>query len=146
MSGRSSFGTKLYRGDGQSPQTFQEVKHCGDIDVPSGKRNFENATTHTSADNGGYEEYEPTTLDAEPLKVPINLDPSDAVHAAILADEASGTKRDWKVRLNFTTPYWVKFSGYVTGVPIKAPVKGLYSFELEIKVTGAVTKTVTELP
>ncbi|HNP80125.1 MAG TPA: hypothetical protein PKN47_01580 [Nitrospira sp.] len=146
MAGRPALGTKLYRGDGLSPQTFQEVKHCGDTDVPAGKRNFENSTTHTSADNGGFEEYEPTTLDAEPLKTPINLDTSDPVHLAILQDEASGTKRDWKVRLNFPTPLWVKFSGYVVGVPVKAPVKGLYSADLEIKVTGAVTKTESELP
>jgi len=146
MAGRSSFGTKIYLGDGLSPQTFREVKHCGDIDVPSGKRNFENVTTHTSADNGGYEEYEPTTLDAEPMKFPINLDTADPVHQELLQLEGSGTKRDWKVRLNFPTPYWIKFAGYVTGVPVKGPVKGVYSAEVEVKVTGAVTKTEAELP
>lgn len=146
MAGRQALGTKFYRGDGQSPQTFQEVKHCGDMDVPSGKRNFENSTTHTSADNGGYEEYEPTTLDAEAFKCPFNLDPSDPVHLAILQDAGSATRRDYKVRLNYTTPLWVKFSGYVVGVTTKAPVKGIYSSELEIKVTGAVTVTETELP
>lgn len=146
MAGYPSLGTKLYRGDGQSPETFQEVKHCGDIEVPSGKRNFESSTTHTSAETGGFEEYEPTTLDAEGMKCPINLHPADPVHLALLQDEATGTKRNFKIRLNFPTPLWVKFAGYVVGLPLKAPVKGLYSGDLEIKVTGAVTKTETELP
>lgn len=146
MAGTPSLGTKLYRGDGLSPQTFQAVPHCGDMDIPSGKRNFENSTTHDAIDTGGYEDYEPTTLDAEAFKCGLNLNPANAVHLAILQDAGSATKRDYKVRLNYPTPLWVKFSGYVVGVTTKAPVKGIYTSELEIKVTGAVTVTETELP
>lgn len=135
-----SFGTKLKRGDGQSPQTFTQVPNCGDIDGPKTKKTFEETTNHSSAtQSGGYVEYVPSLKDGDSVKTTVNWVPTDPVHIGLQQDLDSDRLVDWQIEYP-TTPLWtVSFKGYIESFDFKAPVKGITQRELVIKVTGAVT-------
>jgi predicted secreted protein len=136
-----AFGTLLKRGDGASPETFQEVKNCGDIEGPSTKKDFEEITNHSSAAEGGYKEYVPTLKDGDTLKCSVNWLPSDAVHIGIQQDLDGDVLRNWQLVFPTTPVATFAFAAYVSAFNPKAPVKGIVMRELELKITGAVTVT-----
>ncbi len=137
-----SFGAKLKRGDGGSPETFQEIIGCGDIEGPDVKVSFEESTNHASAVvSGGFMEWIPSLKDGESVKCPVNWNPADPVHQGLQADFDSSRLVNFQEVFPTIPQATVAFSGYIESFRFKAPVKGLTQRELQIKVTGAVTIT-----
>lgn len=135
-----SFGTQLKRGDGGSPEVFQDVLNCGDFEGPSTKTDFEQITTHSSATlSGGFKEWLPTLKDGDSLKCPINWLPSDPVHIGLHQDMDGSVLRHFQLVYPTTPTKTVSFSAYVASFNFKATVKGILQRELELKITGAVT-------
>ena len=95
---------------------------------------------------GGYEEVIPTILRTGETSFPLIMDPNNGTH-----DDKTGLQflRNQKLLTNFQmllpspivtatgTPYTkLKFTGYVTGFEITAPVNGVLGADTRIKVTG----------
>lgn len=137
-----SFGTKLQRGDGGSPETFSDIIGCGDIDGPDVKVTFEDTTNHASAVvSGGFMEWIPALKDGDSVKTVINWNPADTVHQGLQSDFDASRLVNFKQVFPTTPQATVAFSGYVESLKFKAPVKGIAQRELQVKVTGAVTIT-----
>lgn len=88
----------------------------------------------------------------------INFDPSDASHQALEVDLASGVEREWLLGFSDattaapaviasvfgappTTRSWVKFSGFVKGLPKKGGTNTIFTGTLTVRVTGSPTWT-----
>ncbi|WP_447978081.1 phage tail tube protein [Candidatus Nitrospira bockiana] len=141
MGGTAAFGTLLKRGDGGGPETFTTVGNVKDIQGPDMSMDLEDVTTHSSAAAGIFKEWLPLLMDGGEVKADVLWDPADVSHQGIQTDQTNRVKRNWQMVFPTTPAKTASFAGYVTKFPFKAPVKGVISRELTIKVTGPVTIT-----
>lgn len=140
MPPKSSFGTLLKRGNGDGPpETFTAVGGQGDLDGPDEDQDFEETTTQNSALNGNYKEWLPTLQDGGEVKTQVFWDPNDLTHQGIQSDRANRVLRNWQTVFPTSPNKTASFSGYVKSFKFKAPVKGVLTRELVVKITGPVT-------
>lgn len=137
--GYSSFGTLLKIGDGGGGgevfTTIAEVKDIEGLDITL---NSEDATNHSSP--GAWEEFIATTLAAGPVTFDVNFIPGHATHsysAGLIKDAVNKTKRNFQLVLPSTTTW--AFAAFVEKVAPKAPVKGILTATITLKVTGQPT-------
>lgn len=139
MGGSAAFGTLLKRGDGAGSETFTTITNLKDLTGPDLDMDLEDVTTHSSAAAGVFKEWLPLLMDGGEVKGELLWDPNDATHVGLASDQASRVKRNFQMVFPTTPAKTASFSGYVTKLPFKAPVKGLISRELTVKITGPVT-------
>lgn len=134
----SSHGTFLKVGDGADPEVFTTIAEVKDISGPAMSLNMEDATSH---DSGGWREEIATLLEAGDISFDVN-------YIGDTTQNVLETAQYDRERLNFQmvfplTPAVTKgFSGYVTSFEFGAPVEGILTASVTIRVSGAVT-TVT---
>jgi len=141
--GISSFGTLLKVGDGQTTETFATVAEVHDISGPGIKLDLIEATHHESPD--ATREFLPGLKDLSEVTFEIAFVPTNATHSlttGFLKDWKDRTKRNYQLVFPDTGPTTWAFSGYVTGFNVKAPVDGLLTADVTIRLTGALTEVV----
>jgi hypothetical protein len=129
--------TQLKRGDAATPENFTLIAEAGDIAGPELKTTMSDVTSHSSA---GFLEQIPTIKQVGQIKFPVNFVPTNSTHSY-----AAGLVKDWnnETRRNFQMVWpdgtiW-SFAAFVSGVAFKAPVKGPFTADVTVDVTGAPT-------
>jgi len=136
MSGAiSSFGTLLQRGDGASPETFTTIAEVKDITPPSLELGTEEVTSHGSPD--GWREYVGTLLDGGEVEFELNFIPTDAGHQALISDMQNRVNRNFKIVFPDGSTW--SFTALVTKFEPDAPVEGVLTASVTLKVTGKPT-------
>lgn len=136
MTATAAYGAQLQVGDGANPENFATVAGVKDISGPAISRDLVEVTSHDSAD--GYEEHVPTIRRSGEVTFDLNWDPSDATHdmttglgALVDSDDATNFRLVY-ARIGYE---W-QFAGYVTNFSTGAPVAGVHTGSVTIKVTG----------
>lgn len=128
-------GFFLQRGDG-TPGNYTTVSEVHDINGPAAKTDITDVTNQSSP--GGFEEVIPTIRRSGEITFDINYNPDDATHdnvTGIQADLNNKTLRYWRVTYPVTNKKRT-FTGYVIGFQEKAPINGVLTASLTIKITG----------
>lgn len=134
-----SHGTYLQIGDGATPtEVFATIAEVKDISGPEMTLNMEDATSHSS---GGWREEIPTLLEAGDVTFDVNF-VNDATQADLKDAQTARTRLNFRIVFPLDTPLTNAFSGYVTGFGYSAPVEGILTASVTIRVSGPVT-TVT---
>lgn len=133
-------GTTLGWRDAGTADAYVNIGELKDLEVPPVEVGMEDVTTHDSANDT--HEYVPTTIEPGSLSAEINYSPTLATHknaAGGLYDSAiNKRKKDFKV--TYKNGSVVTFTGYISKFgPVSAPVKGIVTAPIEIKVTGLPT-------
>jgi len=114
-------------------ESFTAIPSCKDITLPSASTDEIDTTTHDSVGKesmDGDTDYGAVTFD-------INYDPTKSLHQQLQALSMSKATRHWQVVLTDSGNELWAFDGWVNGFPVNAPVSGVYSASVSIKVTGA---------
>lgn len=147
----ASFGTIISVGNGTettpgdiTSETYSEVAEIHDISGPGIELSTIEATHHLSPD--ATREHMASLKDLTDLSFEIAFLPQNAKHSL-----STGFLKDWKdrtrrsYRIEFTDPdgtmWYVK--GFVTGFELGAPVEGLLTASVTIKLTGTIVETTT---
>lgn len=136
MAKYDGFGATLqYDLDGMP--TWTTIASVRNIEGPSLLSEVIDATTHD--ESTGYRSYIEGLRDSGDLTMEIAYDPAAASHAWIHAT-GRGTIKDYKLTFPDTGTTTWSFSGLVTNFTPKAPVDGLMTADVTIKVTTTVTE------
>ena len=132
---RGGFGTKLYRGRGDSgPETFDLVQECGDIQFPRLTPDTVEVTNQDSP--GGFHEFVPTgTVAAGDVGVSFNFIQGDAVQQSLMADAATKTVRNFRIVLPSGTMRW-SFAAIVKAEEAGGPIKEAMKRSVTLQITG----------
>lgn len=136
----SSFGTLLQMGDGATPEAFTTIAEVGDIAGPALSSDTAEATNHSSTD--GMEEVVPTILRTGQVTFPINFVPTAVTQgytAGLLYHWKQRTKKNWKLIFPDGSSTTWQFAAFIVGFAPKAPVNGILSADITLKVTGSPT-------
>lgn len=123
-------------GGTNSTSVYSLIEGVGDIDVPGLARTQIEYTNHSSAN--GYAEYVKSIVkEGRSLTLPLTFDPTNSVHIALKAEEAS----DNASRMQFIFPFGSQFNFesdvLVLNMPISNQVKGIMNTSVELLLTGA---------
>ncbi len=133
----SSFGTRLQMGDGASPENFTTIAEVKDISGPALALDTEEVTAHDSP--GGWEEHIGTILRSGEVSFDINYIPTQATHnpsTGLIRDMVQRTLRNFRMIFpNAGNTTW-SFSAFVTGVGPSAPVAGVLTASVTLRITG----------
>lgn len=117
--------------------TYSEIPGVQDFTIPGLGRALLEYTNHSSPQ--AYEQILKSKIKrGRSLSIPINLDLSDTVHQALLAEEASD-ENSW---LQFEpivsgTRFSFQCEAAITNIPLESPVDGFYRTTVEVTLTGA---------
>ncbi len=137
-SAKSSHGTLLQVGDGATPtEVFATIGEVKDISGPETTLNTEDATSHDSA---GWEEFIPTLLASGDVTFDVNYYKA-TTQTSLRTAQTTRKKLNFKLVFPLTPSETLAFSGYVTNFTYSAPVTGILTASVTVKVTGAVTST-----
>lgn len=140
--GMIGYKADIQYGDGATPEVFTSVLEVTSIN-PSNPQFAEVEFTHLESPNRT-REFKPTFLDMGELACEANFIPGDPTHAAVFADRASGTVRNWRYRIKDNTTSAVlrtaTFPGYVKSA-VEGPVTTTekISLNFSVRISGAVT-------
>jgi hypothetical protein len=128
-------GILLKAGDGASPEVFAAVAEIVSLKPPQKSRNEIDVSTH----NAGYASIL-GMLRTGQVTGTLNWVPTDATHAAILADIDANTKRNWQITFPPSgLPSWT-FPGRVQLMdPQEAGVDGALQVAFALTIDGAIT-------
>jgi len=134
-----SHGTLLQMGDGGAPESFTTIAEVLDVTGPSLARDTHDATTHDST--ASWEDVVVSVLRSGEVTFTVNYVPTGATHDAstgLIKKYVDGTKTNFKLVLpdsgNTTQP----FAAFVTGLSPGAPVSGILTMDVTLKLTGQV--------
>lgn len=134
----SSHGTLLKVGDGTpTTEVFATIGEVKDISGPSTTVNMEAVTSH---DSNGWVEQIPTLKEAGEVSFDINYH-GGTTQTSLRTDMENRTLRNFQMVLPTDPEETLAFSGYVTSWEYGAPVDGILTASLSIKLTGPVTST-----
>lgn len=131
----SSHGTFLKVGDGDEPEVFTTIAEVKDISGPAMSLNMEDATSH---DSGGWREEIATLLEAGDISFDINYT-ADATQTILETAQYARTRLSFQMVLPLAVPVTKSFLGYVTSFENSAPVEGILTASVTIRVSGAIT-------
>ena len=130
----SSFGTLLKIGDGGVTETFTAIAEVLDISGPSYTLDTEEVTNHSTT--GGYKEYIPTLKDGGEVTFSLNFF-QDTTHVALFTDFENRTRRNFQIVFPLSSgDDTLTFAAFVTSIGHDAPVQGVLTESLTLKVTG----------
>lgn len=140
--GMIGYKADIQYGDGATPEVFASVTEVTSIN-PSNPQFDEVEFTHLESPNRT-REFKPTFIDMGELACEANFITTDASHASVFADRASGVVRNWRYRIkdNITAAVLrtATFAGYVKSAregPITTTDKITLAFT--VRIGGAVT-------
>lgn len=114
-------------------QSFTSIKACKDITLPSASTDEIDITTHDSEGK----EFMDGDTDYGEVGFDINYDPGEATHVLLQALSQSKDRHDWQaVMVDDGAQTW-EFEGWVKTFTLSAPVSGVYTATVAIRVTGA---------
>jgi predicted secreted protein len=131
----SSFGTLLRIGDGATPtEAFTTIAEVLDISGPSYTLDTEEVTNHSTT--GGYKEYIATLKDGGEVTFSVNFF-QDTTHEALFDDFENRTRRNFQIVLPISSgDDTFTFAAFVTSIGLEAPVQGVLTRPVTLKVTG----------
>jgi len=139
MTAYSSFGTLLQVDDGGGV-SFTTIAHVRDITGPAMTTDVEDVTSHSSA--GGFEEIIPTLKHAGEVTFDVLFDPNDATHdgsTGLVSLQNSRAKRSFRMIMPTSPAKRWNFQGYITSVSVAAPVAGVQTASVTIRISGQPT-------
>ena len=131
----SSHGTFLKVGDGAEPEVFTTIAEVKDISGPDMTLNMEDATSH---DSGGWREEIPTLLEAGDISFDINYT-GGATQSVLEQAQYNREVLNFQMVFPLETPVTKAFRGVVTSHSFNAPVEGILTASVTIRVSGAIT-------
>ncbi len=130
---KTGFGTKIYRGDGATPQVFVAIAEIGDVSGPEKRLQTEDAT-HMESPHG-YVEKIPTIREAGDVSFDAHLIEGDTTHSPLFEDLDTGTDRDFRLVFPSGTTR-ISFTAFVASIGPSFPVKGKMVRSITLSVTG----------
>lgn len=129
-------GTKLAYSFGGSPSSFTDIPGLGGIRGLGGAA----APVNDISDlDSSAKEKLMGLPDEGQITAPINFNPNNAVHAALVAARADRARLEF--RYTFSNGKIAQFYGYVLGVGVDANVGDAVRGQLTIEIDGVVTRT-----
>ena len=117
------------------------LANVGSITGPTASSEFLDVTAQNTA--GKYRSFIAGVIDPGEITFPLNYDPADAGHQALHALLESQAENQWE--LDFSVPMGNSagtntcvFPGVVTGCEVNAPVDGVITMNVTVKVTGEI--------
>jgi predicted secreted protein len=134
----SSFGTLLKIGDGATPtEAFTTIAEVRDISGPGFTLDTEEVTNHSTT--GGYKEYIATLKDGGEVTFDLNFF-QHATHDDLWDDFEARTRRNFQIVFPITSgDDTLTFAAFVTNIGHEAPVQGVLTRSVTLRVTGAGT-------
>ena len=115
-------------------ESFVAVKGCKDITLPSASTDEIDITTHDSTGK----EFMDGDTDYGEVGFEINYDPAEATHVFLQGLSMSKSRVNWQaIMTNSPTPQEWDFAGWVKTFTLTAPVSGVYTATVAIRVTGS---------
>lgn len=137
----NSINTILKIGDGATPtEVFTAIAEVKDIAGPQLSTDTVDITSRTSP--GKFEEALPTIIRTGQVTFDINFLPTNGTHDAetgLLADLKNMTKRNFQLVFPDAAETTWSFSAYVVQFQPNAPVAGVLSASVALKITGQPT-------
>lgn len=119
---------------------FVSIPEAKDIQFPSPDVEEIDVTNQDSASNS--KEFLPGDVDFGRVTFSCNYLYDNARHIALIADQAAGTSREYRV-LMVGSVHAVQFTAYVQTVTRRGPVNGVYELDITLRVTGQPTEDTT---
>lgn len=141
----AAFGTRLMVGDGSAgiitDEVYADIAEIHDISGPGITLDTIEATHHLSPD--ATREHMASLKDLTELSFEIAWLPQDPQHSletGFLSDWKNRVRRSYKVQFvdSSSTRWYVK--GFVTGFEVSAPLEGLLTASVTLKLTGTITE------
>ena len=119
--------------------TATALANVGSISGPTASSEFLDVTAQNTA--GKYRSFIAGVIDPGELSFPVNYDPADAGHQALHALLESQAENVWELDFNgaIGSAITCTFPGVVTGCEVNAPVDGVITMNVTVKVTGEIT-------
>jgi hypothetical protein len=139
MAAYAATGTLLQVDDGGG-STFTTVAGVGDIEGPEVSVDTEEYTNHSSP--GGFEQLMPTIKRSGEVTFPCYWDPNDPTHdgtTGLVFLANNRTVRSWRMVFPTSPSRRWNFQGFIQQFRTGAPVAGMLTADVTIKVTGQPT-------
>jgi len=137
---RLGYGTKLYRGDGGSPETFELIAEIKEYSDFGAERELVEATNHDSPDS--FREYILGLKDGAEFTATCNWNPGYDLHdptTGVIADFDAGAAKNYQLRFP-SNPVWIaEFSALTRVWNINPPVDAILDLVVTFKVTGDIS-------
>jgi hypothetical protein len=117
----------------QAAESFTSIKACKDITLPSASTDEIDITTHDSAGK----EFMDGDTDYGEVGFDINYDPAEPTHVLLQALSMSKDRHNWQAIMTDDGAQTWAFEGWVKTFQLSAPVSGVYTATVAIRVTGA---------
>lgn len=137
MSGVSSQGLVISRGNGASPEVFAAIANITSHDGPSKENPEIDVTTLSSV----AKEFLPGLTDNGELSVELNFDPEATSHDLLLDDMDTRTSHNYKITWPDPSPHieW-SFNAFVRSFSTASAVDAPLTGSLTLRINGAVTR------
>jgi len=134
--GIKAFSTKLYIGDGLSPEGFTKIDEVFSLGPVGGTKQLVDFTNHDSVDFYEYQIFD--LKDGQEIQVEANHLHGNASHALVRAADTGSTVDNWMV-IGRDTHGWL-FPGIIMRLETDySDLKGRVVFRFTIKIAGAVS-------
>lgn len=130
----SSHGTELKVGDGNDPEVFATIAEVKDISGPAMTLNMQDATSH---DSDGWREEIATLLEAGDISFDINYT-SHTTQETLEDAQYTRERLNFQMVLPLNPTVTKTFAGYVTSFGLGAPVEGILTASVTIRVSGKI--------
>lgn len=131
-------GVLIQRGSGTgSPETFTTIPELKSFSGPGGSTSVIDVTDLQSTGK----EKRVGLHDEGQLSLEINYIPDDTTHAALRADRANRTLRNFRVIFTDGSDTQFDFAAYVTGFSISGGVDGVVTASVTLEISGSITES-----
>lgn len=135
-SGQSAFGTKLQRGEANSPEAWDTVANIGNINGPQVSVGSAKTTSHSTGKP--YDTSIPTLIDPGKISADLFIKTDSAGHRQLLSDVQNRTISDWRLVFPDTDSTTFYFTGYFTKFGITSATADVTKASIEITLTGEI--------
>lgn len=132
-----SQGMTLKRGDGGSPEIFTAIPEIKQISGPGGAATEIDVTDLSST----AKEFRMGLQDEGEMTLAINYIPSNAVHAALRADRAARTLRNFEMLFTDSGVTKWSFAAYVKSLSIDNSVDGVTSGSITLRISDSIEES-----
>ena len=131
-------GTLIAKGDGASPEVFNDIAQVNAIGGPDMSAEMLDVTTHSST--GGKKEFVAGLVDNGEVTLGLKADLQDSTqspNAGLINDLDVGAKNNY--RITFVDGTIATFAALVSNVNSDAPVESDWTLAATIKISGVIT-------
>jgi hypothetical protein len=135
--GQKAFKTKIYIGDGESPEVFTKIDEVFSIGPVGGTKELVDFTNHDTEDYYDYEVFD--LKDGKEIQVEANEIFGNTSQGLVRTADANSTKDNWKIV--YRDGSYDLFPGLVMSAETDpSDLKNRVIFRFTIKIAGAVTR------